>query len=229
MAGIESLIRWQDPVLGLRYPTEFIPVLEESGLILEVGNWIFHEVCSQLQAWRQAGHGLVPVAVNLSPLQFQDRRLLATIENSLNELAIDPQLLTLEITEGSLIHDTEYTRSLLKDFKQLGLQLSLDDFGTGYSSLSYVARYPFQQLKVDISFIRNLASEKTSAAIVSATISMAHELGLKTIAEGVENVAQLDILRQLGCNMIQGFYFSRPLSAEVMGQVLRQNNSAFSL
>lgn len=223
MAGIESLLRWQGPVLGLRNPDEFIPVLEESGLILEVGNWIFSRVCSQLQDWLRAGWELVPVAVNLSPLQFQDRRLVTFIESTLKEFAIDPRLLTLEITEGSLIQDTEYTRSLLKDFQQMGLQLELDDFGTGYSSLSYVARYPFQQLKVDISFVRDIASDKTSAAIVSAIISMARDLGLKTIAEGVENATQLDILKKLGCDMIQGFHFSKPLTALEMEQVFQQN------
>lgn len=211
MVGMEALIRWQHPERGLVPPGDFIPILEDTGLIREVGEWTMREACRQVKEWQQQGYEMGPVSVNFSGVQFSWPGLVALVERVLNECGLDPHFLTAEITESAIMHNVEYTESVLSRFKQLGMSISIDDFGTGYSSLSYLKRFPINNLKIDISFIREVTTDADTAAIVQAIISMAHSLDLKTIAEGVETKEQVQILRLLRCDIIQGFYYSHPL------------------
>ena len=211
--GMEALIRWQSPEYGEVLPGKFIPVLEESRLLSEVGQWILNTVCSQIARWQEKGLGVVPVAVNFSSLQFKQQGFAAHLSETVRKAGIDPRLLTCEITESTFMEDVAYTREILESIQGLGMSVSIDDFGTGYSSLSYLKRLPVNNLKIDISFIRQIADDPDDATIVSTIISMAHQLGLNTIAEGVETTEQWKIMRLLRCDMIQGFYFSKPLPA----------------
>ena len=211
--GMEALIRWQSPDNGVVPPGKFIPVLEESRLLAEVGEWILNTVCSQIVRWQKKGLAVVPVAVNFSSLQFRQQGFAAHLSDTINKAGIDPRLLTCEITESTFMEDVAYTRKTLEAIQELGMSVSIDDFGTGYSSLSYLKRLPVNNLKIDISFIRQIAEDPDDATIVSTIISMAHQLGLNTIAEGVETTEQWKIMRLLRCDMIQGFYFSKPLPA----------------
>jgi len=211
--GMEALIRWQSPENGVVSPGKFIPVLEESRLLSEVGEWILNTVCSQIIRWQENGLGVVPVAVNFSSLQFRQQGFATHLSDTINKAGIDPRLLTCEITESTFMEDVAYTRKTLEAIQDLGMYVSIDDFGTGYSSLSYLKRLPVNNLKIDISFIRQIAEDPDDATIVSTIISMAHQLGLNTIAEGVETTEQWKIMRLLRCDMIQGFYFSKPLPA----------------
>lgn len=209
--GMESLLRWNCAELGSVSPARFIPVLEESGLILTVGEMVIAKACKQIRRWRERGLREVPVAINISALQFRQwdfpDRLIALVD----ENGARPSMLTLEITESTFMRDPEFTRKTLLRLREAGFTISIDDFGTGYSSLGYLRRYPLDNLKIDISFIRDIVSDADSRAIVSAIILMAHSLNLRTIAEGIETSEQLDILRDLKCNLIQGYYRSRPL------------------
>lgn len=213
LVGLEALIRWQRPEYGLLPPGTFIPVLEETGIIREVGEWTMRETWRQVKAWLAAGYSLVPVSVNFSPIQFRCCELPSMVERVMQETGMDPQYIFLEITETALMQDVEFTRSVLKQFKEMGFGIAIDDFGTGYSSLSYLKKFPIDYLKIDISFIKDIISDPDAAAIVMAIISMAHNLGLKTIAEGVETKEQYQILRLLRCDIVQGFYFSHPQPA----------------
>jgi diguanylate cyclase (GGDEF)-like protein/PAS domain S-box-containing protein len=213
MVGAEALIRWQHPDRGLVPPAEFIPILEDTGLIREVGEWTLREACRHLREWKTQGHEVVPVSVNFSAVQFSWPALVEMVERVIGESGLDPHLFIAEITESALMHDVEYTRTVLNRFKALGMAVSIDDFGTGYSSLSYLKRFPIDNLKIDISFIQEVTTAPDTASIVQAIISMAHSLDLKTIAEGAETKEQVQILRLLRCDIIQGFYYSRPLPA----------------
>ena len=213
LVGLEALIRWQRPEYGLLPPGTFIPVLEETGIIREVGEWTMRETWRQIKAWLAAGYSVVPVSVNFSPLQFRCCELPTMVERVMHETGMDPRYIILEITETALMQDVEFTRKVLKQFKKMGFGIAIDDFGTGYSSLSYLKKFPIDYLKIDISFIKDIISDPDAASIVMAIISMAHNLGLKTIAEGVETKEQWQILRLLRCDIVQGFYRSRPLPA----------------
>lgn len=213
VTGMEALIRWRSKDLGLVPPGRFIPILEETGLIIDVGKWVMQDCCLQVKEWLRKGCKAVPVSINLSTIQFRQKDLLETITKAIEESAIDPQLITLEITESAIMDDSENAKSVLQKLKQQGVSISIDDFGTGYSSLSYLRRFPIDNLKIDISFIRDLADDPDAASIVTAIIGMAHTLGLTTIAEGIETEEQWKILRLLRCNLGQGFYFSKPLPA----------------
>jgi len=225
IVGVEALLRWQHPDRGLVSPGEFMPVLEETGLIVPVGEWVLHAVCDQIGKWLRAGIPTVPVAVNLSPRQFASRDLGETIRRILEEHRVDPRLVEVEITESSLMVNLEETERILRFVGDLGVGLSIDDFGTGYSSLAYLKRFPLDSLKVDRSFVKDLTTDADDATITRALISMAHNLGLKVVAEGVETEAQLAFLVEHGCDEIQGFYFSRPLIAEECGTWLKERRT----
>ena len=213
LVGLEALIRWQRPEYGLLPPGTFIPVLEETGIIREVGEWTMRETWRQVRAWQAAGYPVVPVSVNFSPIQFRCCELPAMVDRVMQETGMDPRYIFMEITETALMQDVEFTRSVLKQFKEMGFGIAIDDFGTGYSSLNYLKKFPIDYLKIDISFIKDITNDPDAAAIVTAIISMAHNLGLKTIAEGVETKEQYQILRLLRCDIVQGFYFGHPQPA----------------
>ena len=217
IVGVEALLRWQHPERGLVSPIEFIPVLEESGLIVPVGEWVLKTVCAQIKAWERAGVTTVPVAVNLSARQFTAKNLGPTIQRILEEYQVDPALIELEITESCIMANAEEATRTLEYLEHVGVGLSIDDFGTGYSSLGYLKRFPLDALKIDHSFVRDLTTDADDATITRAVISMAHSLGLKVIAEGVETESQLAFLAEYGCDEIQGYYFSRPLAVQECG------------
>jgi diguanylate cyclase (GGDEF)-like protein/PAS domain S-box-containing protein len=213
-SGFEALLRWRHPEQGMISPASFIPVAEETGLIVPIGEWVLRTACRQHVAWRTAGHAPLPVAVNLSPRQFRQRNLVEVVARALDEAGMEARYLELEITEGSLMQATEHTLATLESLNALGVRLSIDDFGVGYSSLSYLKRFPVDQLKIDQSFVRDIATDADDAAIVSAIIGLARNLSLDVVAEGVETEEQLAFISACGCTEAQGFYFSRPLPAE---------------
>jgi diguanylate cyclase (GGDEF)-like protein len=213
VVGMEALVRWQHPTLGRIAPAEFIPVAEESGLILPLGEWILTEACRQLAAWRERGCRQLRCAVNLSPAQFRDRKLPALIARILQQAHLGAEMLELELTESLLMEDAGAAQLTLRKLRDLGMTLAVDDFGTGYSSLNYLKRLPLDVLKIDQSFIRELRQDSDDAAIVEAVIAMAHSLRLGVVAEGVELDHQLEFLRALGCDVAQGYLFSKPLPA----------------
>ena len=214
MVGMEALVRWQSKDKGLVPPGKFIPVLEDTGMIIEVGEWILREAIRQVKEWQNKGYPVVPVSVNLSLIQFRQKDLAEMVKRIMADCGFYPSLLTLEITESAFMQDIEFTSSVLTALKEIGCSVSIDDFGTGYSSLAYLKRFPVDNLKIDISFIKEVVKDPDSASIVMAIINMAHTLNLKTIAEGIETEEQWNLLRLLRCDMGQGFYLSKPLPAE---------------
>jgi diguanylate cyclase (GGDEF)-like protein/PAS domain S-box-containing protein len=220
--GVEALLRWRHPQLGMVAPARFIQLAEEMGLIVPIGVWVLRSACRQSVEWQRQGLGGIRVAVNLSARQFYQQNLIASIKDILQETGIAPHLLELELTESMMMNDVEHAADILRELKRLGMQLSIDDFGTGYSSLAYLKRFPIDLLKIDQSFVRDITVDPDDAAIVLSVISLAHSLRLKVIAEGVETSAQLDYLRQHGCDYMQGYYFSPPLSESECEQLLRQ-------
>ena len=219
ISGAEALIRWSDGDLGSVSPAKFIPVLEESGLILEVGEWVLRTACRQIQEWRRTSPPL-PIAVNLSHIQFGHRDLVGLVSDAVREHEIDPGQLTLELTESICIHDVGFAADLLTKLKGVGVSISVDDFGTGYSSLSYVKKLPVDNLKIDMSFVRDVTRDPDAASIITAITSMSRGLGLKTIAEGVESEEQRKILHLLRCDLGQGFHFGSAVAADVLEKSL---------
>ncbi|MBM7649594.1 diguanylate cyclase (GGDEF)-like protein/PAS domain S-box-containing protein [Bacillus ectoiniformans] len=218
--GAEALIRWNHSKHGLISPAKFIPLAEETGLIVPIGKWVIQEACKQLKAWIDKGLPAIKISVNLSLRQFFQEDLADTIAASLKESGLPPHYLELEITE-SMTLDVERTISVLHELKALGVRIAVDDFGTGYSSLSYLHQFPIDQLKIDQSFIRNLSAQKSNQAIVETIISMGRHLGLELIAEGVETKNQLEFLQKCKCHQIQGYYVSKPLPAEELERLVR--------
>ena len=212
--GVEALARWTDPELGAVSPREFIPLAEETGLIVALGDWVLREACAQTEAWREAGHGPLRMSVNVSTRQFGDRDLIARVANALRETKLDPSLLELEITESVLLQDDEGTARVLRDLRAMGLRVALDDFGTGYSSLSYLARFPLDTLKLDRALVRDLPTSPSARGIATAVISMAHALDLRVVAEGVDDQEQAVFLREHGCDEIQGFLVCPPVEPD---------------
>lgn len=221
IVGVEALLRWHSADLGLVPPGRFVPVAEETGLIVPIGKWVVEQACRQAAAWQRAGLGAVPVAVNLSALQFVRDDLELTVESALREAGLAPELLELELTESILIHDAPLVDMTLQRLGALGVRLSIDDFGTGYSSLVYLKRFQVDRLKIDQSFVRDATSDPDDAAIVRAVIQMARSLKLVTLAEGVETHAQLEFLRHEGCDEVQGYLMARPQPAEAVTALLR--------
>ena len=217
-----DLLRGQRADGRLVPPGDFIPVLEESGLIVPAGAWVLRAACAQLRAWQDAGIEPVPIAVNLSAKQFHQQNIGAMVQVALQEYAVNPRLLDLEITESAAMHDAKATTTTLHGLKALGVRIAIDDFGTGYSSLSYLKSFPIDALKIDRSFVTELPGNRGDASIAKAVITMAHALGLKVIAEGVENEAQLTFLAENSCDEMQGYFFSRPLPAAACTQFLDQ-------
>lgn len=214
LVGVEALVRWHHPRRGVLHPGAFIALAEETGLITRVGEWVLREVCRQLLDWQRQGLPTFPVAVNLSPRQFGQRHIAERIGEILLETGVPSSLIELEITETSLMQHTEQTLGTLSRLHKMGLKLAIDDFGIGYSSLSYLKRFPVDQLKIDQSFVRDIGADPANAAIVSAIATLAHNLRLQVVAEGVETGEQLDAVRLAGCGQAQGFLFSRPVAPE---------------
>ncbi len=221
IVGMEALIRWLHPTLGMIAPLNFIGVAEDTGLIVPVGEWVIRTACLQNKQWEDAGLGRLRVAVNLSARQFAQNDLAAMIASVLQETGLDASCLEIELTESLIMTDVQQAILTLQQLKDLGVLLSIDDFGTGYSSLSYLKRFPIDTLKIDQAFVRDITSDADGAAIVNAIISLAHNLRLTVIAEGVETAAQLDYLRHQGCDEIQGYYFSRPVPSDAFEMLLR--------
>lgn len=211
--GMEALVRWQTPDRGLVLPGEFIPIAEETGLIVPIGEWVLRTACAQNKAWQDAGFLPVRVAVNLSARQFQLQNLVETVSRVLKETGLDPHWLELEITETVAMQNAEYATRMLQELKDMGIQLSIDDFGTGYSSLSYLKRFPINKLKIDKSFVSEIGIEQDNAAIASTIIVLGQSLNLGLVAEGVETEEQFDFLRQHQCDEMQGYLFGKPMSA----------------
>ena len=224
VVGMEALIRWRHPELGMVAPARFIGLAEETGLIVPIGAWVLRTACAQAKAWQDAGHGALRIAVNLSPRQFGEPNLLASIDEVLRQTGLPPSCLEIELTEGLFMNDVALAVELLHKLKALGLALSIDDFGTGYSSFSYLRRFPIDVLKIDRSFISDIG-EGDEAAIVVSIIALAHNLKLRVIAEGVETAAQLDYLRRNGCDEMQGYYFSQPLPPAEFERMLSEGRS----
>ncbi|RAU23787.1 GGDEF domain-containing protein [Paramagnetospirillum kuznetsovii] len=221
--GMEALVRWNSPDLGMVSPADFIPVAEESGLIDGICEFMLDVCATQNKEWQKQGLMTIPVAVNVSGRQFQyARRLLSACERILSVTDLDSHWLELELTESSAMRDADNAIAVVNQLKEMGIGCSIDDFGTGYSSLSVLKRFPIQKLKIDRSFVMDITTDPNDAAIVDAIVAMAKALKLKVVAEGVENQEHLDFLRTLGCDQIQGYFFSRPLPAEAMGQMLSE-------
>ncbi|AFY77823.1 diguanylate cyclase (GGDEF) domain-containing protein [Pleurocapsa sp. PCC 7327] len=211
--GMEALLRWHNPELGLVSPAKFIPLAEDNGLIVPIGEWVLKSACAQIKAWQLLGIEPFKVSVNLSARQFQNANLVEMVTQILQETEIDPQWLELEITETIIMQNVNFARRALERLQQIGVRISLDDFGTGYSSLSYLKQFPFHTLKIDQSFVRDLKENSRDTAIISAVIALGRGLNLRVIAEGVETQQQLELLRNLQCEAIQGYWLSKPLIA----------------
>ncbi len=220
--SLEALVRWQHPRLGLIPPGRFIPVAEDSGLILPLGEHVLRSVCQQLMQWQVAGVPVVPVAVNWSVIQFQRQNICEILQRVLTETGVNPALLAFEITEGALMHDVVHQAGNLQALRDMGVRIQIDDFGTGYSSLSYLRHLPIDTLKIDRSFISQVDVNPADEAIVSAVFAMAKSLGLRVVAEGVETAAQLEVLTRHHCEIAQGYFFSRPLPAERCSTLLHE-------
>ncbi|NJM59438.1 MAG: EAL domain-containing response regulator [Oscillatoriales cyanobacterium RU_3_3] len=213
ITGAEALLRWQHPEKGHISPAEFIPVAEETGFIVPLGEWVLQTACRQLKAWHNAGLSGLRMAVNLSPRQFHQPNLSSRVARILAEIGLPPNCLELELTESMMVQDAKSASATLKSLKDLGVFISIDDFGTGYSSLSYLTQYPFDTLKIDRCFVSNIAEGCRNAAIVKAIINMAHSLSLEVVAEGVETEAEKDFISCYECDTMQGYWFSPPVPA----------------
>ena len=214
VSGMEALLRWQHPERGMVSPGDFIPLAEETGLIEPIGDWVLRAACQQNKKWQDAGYPPVKVSVNMSARQFSKKNLVENITNILDETGLKPEYLGIEITESVIMQDVKSTISKLQKLHNMGISLSIDDFGTGYSSLSYLKLFPINDLKIDRSFVFNITTDSTDAAIALSIIVLAHSMNLNVVAEGVETMEQLEVLRKQGCDIVQGFLFSRPISAE---------------
>jgi diguanylate cyclase (GGDEF)-like protein len=220
ITGVEALIRWQNPLLGLVSPADFIPLAEETGLILPIGDWVLREACRQNKAWQEKGVATMRVSVNISALQLQRQDLAESVIQILEETQLAPEFLELELTESSIMSNAKSTIDVLTKLQSMGVMISIDDFGTGFSSLSYLKRLPIDALKIDQSFVRDVSTDQDDAALVMAIITLAHNLRLRVVAEGVETEEQWNFLHLLKCDEIQGFLFSKPLPPDALERLL---------
>jgi len=214
MIALEALLRWRDPEAGLIPPNDFIPVAEQTGLIIPIGEWVLYEACRQGAAWQKEGYPRVRISVNVSTVQFSRDGFVNTIQRALTESKFDPTCLEIEITESAIMSNPKGATDVLAEIKALGVSIALDDFGTGYSSLNYLRRFPIDTLKVDRSFIEDVDKNPQDEQIVAAIVAMAHAMNLRVVAEGVETRDQLRVVSENDCDLIQGFLFSRPAPAE---------------
>jgi len=226
ITGVEALVRWQHPEMGMVPPAQFIPLAEETGLIVPIGRWVMHTACAQGVAWQQQGLPPIHIAVNLSARQFVDDDLVEDIQGVLKSTGLPPERLELELTESMVIQNTERAGRVLGEIKAMGVRLAIDDFGVGYSSLTHLKRFPIDTLKVDRSFIRDLPSDNDDKAITEAIIAMGKSLNLTVVAEGVETQEQQDFLQEHACDEMQGFLFSKPIPSEAFAKLLRERNQA---
>jgi diguanylate cyclase (GGDEF)-like protein len=222
ITGVEALIRWQHPDLGIVPPVQFIPLAEETGLIVPIGKWVLNTACAQNVAWQREGLPPLSMAVNLSARQFADEDLVRDVAEALQSTGMKPELLELELTESMVIQNAERAGRVLAELKKMGLRLAIDDFGVGYSSLTHLKRFPIDTLKVDRSFIRDLPQDAEDKAITEAIIAMGKSLNLKVVAEGVETLEQQTFLHDHNCDEMQGFYFSKPIAGDQFAGLLRE-------
>jgi diguanylate cyclase (GGDEF)-like protein len=225
ITGVEALVRWQNPLLGLVSPADFIPLAEDTGLILPIGDWVLREACRQNKAWQDEGFAAMRVGVNISALQLQRQDLAESVIQILEETQLAPEFLELELTESSIMSNAKATIAVLTKLQTMGVTISIDDFGTGFSSLSYLKRLPIDALKIDQSFVREVSTDQDDAALVMAIITLAHNLRLRVVAEGVETEEQWRFLHLLKCDEIQGFLFSRPLTPDRLEQLLTSHRN----
>lgn len=228
LRGVEALVRWQHPEKGFISPAEFIPIAEQSGLIIEIGEWILLQACRQTKQWHEQGIKDLVCAVNISPLQFLHIGFLDTVEKVLQQTGLDPHFLELEITEGVLMHEVSKSTEILEQLHNKGLKVSIDDFGTGYSSLSYLKTFPLDKLKIDKSFVDNITSDDADRSIIKTIIDLAKHLNLIVIAEGVEHQSQLAQLIEYGCDEIQGYYFSKPIMPDELNTFINQQKKSIA-
>ncbi len=224
--AVEALTRWNHPTLGVVPPTKFIPLAEESGLIIALGDWVLHEACRQNKAWQDAGMPPVTVSVNVSARQFRDRDWVRRVSDALRETGLEAKYLELELTESMLMHDVGQAVATMRELQALGVNFAIDDFGTGYSSLSALKSFPVARLKIDRSFVRDLPFDANERSIATAVISLGQKLNMRVIAEGVENHEQLAFLRDNQCDEIQGFHFSEPVASDAVAEMLRKQSKA---
>jgi EAL domain-containing protein (putative c-di-GMP-specific phosphodiesterase class I) len=220
--GIEALIRWRHPDLGTVSPDHFIPIAEETGLIIPLGEWVLSTACKQLVHWLQQGYPPLRIAVNLSARQFRQKNLALRIEKILAETGLDPTLLELELTESAVMENPEEAVLTLQQLKGMGIALAIDDFGTGYSSLSHLKHFPIDRLKIDRSFVKHVTHDQNDATIAEAIIALAHSMKLTVVAEGIEQSEQLEFMLQRKCDTMQGFYLSRPAEANAFTDFLKK-------
>jgi diguanylate cyclase (GGDEF)-like protein len=218
----EALVRWNHPVQGSLPPSRFIPIAEESGLIVPLGDWVLHAACRQNKAWQDAGMPPISVCVNVSPRQFKEKNWIQRVRHALEESGLEPQYLELELTESLIMQDAQQAIATMRELQAVGVHFSIDDFGTGYSSLSALKSFPVARLKIDRSFVRNLPHDENDRGIATAVISLGQKLNMRVIAEGVETDAQLEFLTANHCDEIQGFHFSRPVAPEALADLLRR-------
>lgn len=229
LVGMEALVRWRHPSLGLLYPSEFVPLAEDSGLIIALGDWVMRNACSQNMAWQDKGLAPMRLSVNFSARQFQQPSFIASVAEILKETNLDPRWLELELTESSIMKEPEQAIEKLHELKLMGIKVAIDDFGTGYSSLNYLKRFPIDTLKIDKTFVSDVCKDPHDTAIVRAIINLGHALDLTVIAEGVETQEQLQYLSSLGCDVVQGFLFSKSLTAAAFEELLIEQRRAAAL
>ena len=227
--AVEALLRWEDPELGTILPDRFVPICEETGFIVELGQWVLRRALEHVAAWDARGMPPLRLAVNLSARQILDPMLADTLQTALRDFGVAPERLELEVTESVVVADVMGARRIVGDLKTLGVRISLDDFGTGYSALSYLKHFSVDALKIDRTFVSDLPFDRGDSAIVSAVIALGHAMDLRIVAEGVETAAQAAVVRRLGCDEMQGYYFSRPLPAADIERILRAWNGMAAL
>ena len=224
LVGVEALLRWRHPQRGVVAPLEFVPIAESNGLIVPIGEWVLRAACRQAQSWQRSGLAAIPVAVNLSAAQLRGRGFVETVAEILRDSELEPRFLELELTETALLEATPRIEQTIAALSELGVRISLDDFGKGYSSLEYLRRFPLNKLKIDRNFVRDIQTSQRDATILKSVVSLATQLGLDVIAEGVGPANHLDLLLEQGCAEAQGFYFGQPMSPEDLALLLAQGS-----